>query len=377
MYNLSTEQLNAHALFKEFVSEHVLDKAQEWDLNEEIPDAFLELVRKKNFLGGLVPKAYGGEGWDCLTYGLFNEAMGRGSSSLTVLFTVQGMVTMSLLKWAREEQLKKWMPQLAAGKIAAFAITEPEVGSDISAISTSLTKKGEQWVLSGKKQWITFGAKADVFLVFAKDGENSIACMVPKDSPGLKVTHLKHMMGFKACSLAILEFNNVQVEEENIIGKPGFALSHIAPVGLHIGRISTSFSATGLIRACLEASTKRSMDRKVNDQPINDFGMVKEMIADMGVNYEAAMQLCVTAASLEDDKSHQAINHALVAKYFASKSCVKAANDAVQIFGANGCHELSSPTARYYRDAKIMEIIEGSTQVHMDLLNDLWIKKYK
>jgi alkylation response protein AidB-like acyl-CoA dehydrogenase len=287
------------------------------------------------------------------------------------------MVTMSLLKWASKDQLDNWMPKLSGGQIAAFALTEPDVGSDINSISTKLSKRDGKWVLSGTKQWITFGAKADVFLVFAKYNQHAVACMVPKGCKGVRIMPLKDMLGFKACALANIDFDQVEIDENNIIGKPGFALSHIAPVGLHYGRISTSFSATGIIRACIEASTQRSVKRQVNGRQVNDFGMVKEMIADMGVNYEAAMQLCKTAAQAEESGSHEAINHALVAKYFASKSCVKAANDSVQIHGASGCHEHSSPTARYYRDSKIMEIIEGSTQVHQDLLNELWVKKYK
>ncbi|MEL7001761.1 MAG: acyl-CoA dehydrogenase family protein [Bacteroidota bacterium] len=376
MEHLSTDHTESYDQFKGFVCDNVQPDASEWDIQQEIPDEVLDTLREQGFFGGLVPKKYGGLGWDCLTYGLFNEALGRGSSSLTVLFTVQGMVTMSLLKWANEDQLERWMSYLASGKIGAFALTEPDVGSDINNIKTELSKSGDKFALNGTKKWITFGGKADVFLVFAKIEGKSVACIVPRDTEGVTVEPIKEMLGFKACSLATINFDNVIIDQDQIVGKPGFALSHIAPVGLHYGRISTSFSATGLIRACLEECTARSKSRMVANGPIRNIGMIKEMIADIGVDYTASMELCINAALSDQSGSHQSVNHALVAKYFSSRASVKSANNAVQIFGASGCHELSSPTARYYRDSKIMEIIEGSSQIHQDLLSDLWIKTY-
>jgi alkylation response protein AidB-like acyl-CoA dehydrogenase len=171
-----------------------------------------------------------------------------------------------------------------------------------------------------------------------------------------------------------LYFDNIEISEEDIVGKPGFALSHVAPVGLHYGRISTSCSALGLLRACFEESIIYSSQRKIGDKYIGDEGMIRSMIATMGTDLQAAGLLCYSACKAEDERMPDVYEKVQMAKYFTSKAVVKAASDAVQIRGASGCHE-SSAVARYYRDAKIMEIIEGTTQIYEKILGKTFIDK--
>jgi alkylation response protein AidB-like acyl-CoA dehydrogenase len=180
------------------------------------------------------------------------------------------------------------------------------------------------------------------------------------------------MMGFRAAGLAELRFDDVKVPSANLVGKSGFALSHVAPVGLHYGRISTACSALGLLRGCFEESIAYAATRKIGNNGVGGIGMIQSLIARMGTDLEAGTLLCHSACRAEDDHHPDAFEKTLMAKYFTSTAVVRAASDAVQIMGALGCHG-SSPVSRYYRDAKIMEIIEGTTQIHEHILGKMFV----
>jgi len=377
MQSLLTEEHNSrHNSFKAFVSENVEPFAEQWDREQHIPDSVICLLAKSGYLGCSLPPEYGGQGWDTVTFGLLNEALGRGSSSLTGVLTVQTMVSKALLKWGSVEQIQKWIPLLAKGDIiGAFALTEPVAGSDINALATEFTQSDNgSLFLNGSKKWITAAQLASVFLVFGKLGDRSLACMVPRDTPGLEVEPIHDLMGFRAAGLARLIFENVEVPAANVVGKPGFALSHVAPVGLHYGRISTACNALGLLRGCFEESIAWAATRKINHEPLGNLGMIRSLIAAMGTDLEAGGFLCQNACGTADENLPEAFEKALMAKYFTSKAAVRAASDAVQICGAAGCHG-SSPVSRFYRDAKIMEIIEGTTQIHEHLLGGTFVRQ--
>jgi alkylation response protein AidB-like acyl-CoA dehydrogenase len=179
----------------------------------------------------------------------------------------------------------------------------------------------------------------------------------------LEVEPIHDLMGFRTARLAQLTFHDVRVPAGNIVGKPGSGLMYVAPVGLHYGRMSTACSALGLLRGCLEESTAYAAERKIGERTVSDMGMAQSMIARMGTDWRAAGLLCWDACRADDEHSPAVFTKIFTAKYFASRAAVRAASDAVQIHGARGCHE-SSPVARFYRDSKILEIIEGTTQVH-------------
>ena len=376
MNSLLTENQKAHyEEFKEFIKTNVEPYASKWDYNQEMPEDFISLLAKSGYLGSNIPIEFGGKGWDFITFGLLNEAVGRGISSLTDLLTIQAMVSMTLLKWGTSEQKSKWLNPLAKGEIiGAFALTEPNAGSAIQSLETKINKRGDKYILNGRKRWTSYGEKADLFLIFGKDDDKSIACLLPKDTPGLEISPIKNMMGFRAAHMAQLNFNDIEIPESDIVGKPGFALSHVASIGLHYGRISTSCSALGLLRACFEESVIYSAQRKIGDRFVSDEGMIRTLIARMGTDLHAASLLCYSACKAEDDRTPDVYEKVQMAKYFTSRAVVRAASDAVQIQGANGCHE-SSPVARYYRDSKIMEIIEGTTQIHERMLGKTFVEK--
>jgi alkylation response protein AidB-like acyl-CoA dehydrogenase len=376
MRHLLTDQQEVrHKNFKAFVTLNVEPVAEQWDREQRIPDSVISLLAKSGYLGCSLPPHYGGQGWDTVTFGLLNEALGRGSSALTGVLTVQAMVSIPLLKWGTKAQKEKWLPPLAKGEmIGAFALTEPSAGSDIQSLATGFIAEGDHFILNGHKKWISCAQIADVFLVFGKLDQRPTACLVPRDTPGLRVEPIRDMMGFRAAGLAELHFHDVEVPSANLVGKPGFALSHVAPIGLQYGRISTAWSGLGLLRGCFEESIAHAATRKIGNNTVGDIGMIRSLIAKMGTDLEAGSFLCHSACRAEDDHLPEVFEKTLMAKYFTSRAAVRAASDAIQIRGASGCHG-SSPVSRYYRDAKIMEIIEGTTQIHEDILGKMFVDR--
>jgi alkylation response protein AidB-like acyl-CoA dehydrogenase len=373
MQQLTEQQEARYKEFKEFVAKNVAPYAEQWDREQMVPDSVLSLMAKAGYFGANVPPDLGGQGWDVVTFGLLNDAFGKESSALTGFVTVQAMVSTILLKWSTLEQKSKWLPPMAKGDtIAAFALTEPEAGSDIQSVSTELRPEGQHFVLNGHKKWISCSSKASMFLVFGKLRNQAVVCIVPREAPGVSVKPIVDLMGFRGAGLAEVLFHNVEVDPDNIVGKAGFGLSHIAPVGLQFGRISTACSALGLLRGCLEESISYAAERRIGKRAIGDIGMVRSLIARMGTSHEAASLLCYHACKAHDDNLPTAFERTLMAKYFTSQAAVWAASDAVQIRGASGCHG-SSRVSRYYRDAKIMEIIEGTTQIHESILGKILV----
>ncbi len=376
---LSEGQEAQYSAFKEFVSLSVEPFAEAWDREEQIPRPVISLLGEAGHLGLTLPRDYAGQGGNTVTFGLLNEAVGRGSSALTDVITCQAMVSMALLKWGTPEQKTRWLPSLANGEtIGAFALTEPGAGSDTQALVTQYapTSTDGELILNGHKKWISCAQFADIFLVFGMLGQHSVACVVSKGTPGFSIEPIRGLMGFRAAGLAELHFENVRVPTASIVGKPGFGLSHVAAVALHYGRISTACSGAGLLRGCLEESVSYAATRAIGTQTVGDLGMIRSLITRMWTDSEAARHLCLSACQAEDDGRPDALEKTLMAKYFTSRAAVRAASDAVQIRGASGCHS-SSPVSRFYRDAKILEIIEGTTQIHEQILGKMLVDRVR
>jgi alkylation response protein AidB-like acyl-CoA dehydrogenase len=375
--HLTAEQQRRSDEFKAFAAAQVAPHVAEWDSAQAIPRAAIAELGHAGYLGATLPAEQGGQGWDTVTFGLLNEALGRHDSAYTGFVTVQSMISMALAKWGTVDQRREWLTPLARGeKIGAFALTEPAGGSDLQAMTTRFARSGhgDELILSGEKKWISAGQLADVFLVFGKLEGQPVACLVPRDSARFEIEPIKNLLGFRAAGLARLRFHDVPVPAANIVGKPGFALSHVAPLGLHFGRISTACSALGLLRGCFEESTAYAAERNAGTRSIGEFGMIQSMIARMGADLEAAELLCWSACRIEDAHQPESFTKAMIAKYFSSRAAVRAASDAIQIHGAAGCHE-SSPVARFFRASKIMEIIEGTTQVHERILGEGFVQE--
>lgn len=365
--------------FSRFVKEHVAPYAGEWDKSQAVPRDIINKCSQEGFLGGIIPVEYGGGGWDMLTFGLLNEAIGAASSDLCGLFTVQTMVASTLIKWGTREQQGILLPSMAKGEtLAAFAMTEPKVGSNIQEISTTFTPRGEGYVLNGTKKWITYSGLADIFLVFGKlaGTDKSMSAVVHSDAEGVVITPLNDMLGFRGSYLSQLQFCDCEIEAGALVGKPGLVLPYVAPFGLHYGRMSTAWHAIGMLRACLETAVSYALERQALLEPISNLGMIREIITDIGVNLEAARLLGISAALADDKHMPEAMEKTLEAKYFASRAAVRAAADTIQVLGAHGC-SAEAPAERYYRNAKTLEIIEGTNQVIQNVLGKSFFRRFK
>jgi alkylation response protein AidB-like acyl-CoA dehydrogenase len=363
MSELGTEHKQAQAAFRAFVDTEVNPRADAYDREERLPSTLIKSVAEHGYLGLTLPLEFGGGGMDMLACGLLNEEIGRGCSSLRSLLTVHGMVAHAILKWGNREQRTRWLPRLAAGQtLAAFALTEPEAGSDAKSFAMSATRDGDTYILDGRKKWITFGQIADLFLVFAQCEGRATALLVERETPGLVIKPITGLLGVRASMLAELRFEGCRVPQQNLVGREAFGFSCVAATALDFGRYTVAWGCTGIAQACLETSLAYTSERKQFGVYLREHQLIRQMITDMLTNVKAARLLCYRAGQLKDAGSPSAIMETTIAKYFAARAATQAATDAVQIHGANGCGS-DYPVQRYMRDAKIMEIIEGSTQM--------------
>ncbi|MHC5853059.1 acyl-CoA dehydrogenase family protein [Nostoc sp.] len=360
---LTSQQKDDKSKFIGFVNKEVVPHANSSDQEEYTSPKLIEKFAHQGYLGAVIPEEFGGKNMDMITYGLLNEEIGRGCSSLRSLLTVHSMVAYALCRWGNKSQKEYWLPKLSSGEvIAAFALSEPNVGSDAKSIETTATLSGDSYILNGQKKWITYGQIADVFLVFAQYSGKPSAFLVEKNSPGLLIQPISGMLGVRASMLAQLNFQDCRIPQENLVGRLGFGFSYVASSALDYGRYSVAWGSVGIAQACLEACIQYTSERKQFGVYLKEHQLIRQMITEMIVNVKAARLLCYQAGYLKEIGDPNSITETSIAKYFASTTATKIANDAVQIHGANGCTNEYS-VARYLRDAKIMEIIEGSTQI--------------
>jgi alkylation response protein AidB-like acyl-CoA dehydrogenase len=360
---LTSEQQRLRTAFREFADAHIVPHANAWDRAEHMPAEVVRQLASKGYLGAVLPDDRGGDGFNMVGFGLLNEELGRGCSSIRSLLTVHSMAALTIGRWGTEAQKAQWLEKLRQGKaIAAFALTEPEAGSDAGRIRTQAVASGDDFLLSGHKKWITFAQIADLFLVFARSQRGPCAFLLERNTPGLVISPVHGMLGTRASMMAELHLERCRVPKQNLVGAPGFGLSHIASAALDCGRYSVAWGCVGIAQACLEACLQYTSQRKQFDTLLRDHQLVQRMIAHMVVGVKAARLLCCNAGQLKDAGDPTSMIETSIAKYFACRTAVEIARDAVQIHGANGCSS-EFPAERFYRDAKIMEIIEGSNEI--------------
>lgn len=366
---LTERQAEDQRAFRAFVDTRIAPFADQWDREERYPTETIRELARTGYLGMAVPRSEGGTGSDMITFGLLNEELGRGCSSTRNLMTVHSMIAHVVHKRAGKHLKERYLERLIAGEIiGAFCLSEPNVGSDAKSVETTATLKGDSYVLNGSKKWITFGQVADLLLVFAQCDGKPTAFLVDGDTPGLTREPISGMLGSRASMLAELRFENCEIPRSNAIGGIGFGLATIATAALDIGRYTVAWGSVGISQACLEASVRYSSERKQFGVPLREHQLIRQMVCDMLTNVRAARLLCLRAGYTKDINDPSTVMETWVAKYFASTTAVKAALDAVQIHGANGCSS-DYPVQRYLRDAKIMEIIEGSTQLQQVMIS--------
>lgn len=363
---LSQEQQKKRAEFRTFADDVIASQADDCDRRQVMSRELIQHVASAGYLASMIPRDQGRAGMDPVCYGLLTEEFGRTCQNVRNFVAVNDMVAHSIWRWGTKAQKQRWLRGIATGSTpAAFALTEPGVGSDAKNIATTATAAGSDVIINGKKKWISFGQVADLFLVFAQFHGKHTAFLVSRDTPNLRIEPIRDLLGLRGSMLGELSFEDCRVPMDNVVGLPGMGLTLVASSALDIGRLSTAWGCVGLAQACLEASVRYTEGREQFDTQIKNHQLVQRMLTDMLVNSTAARLMCYHAARAAGDPD--AVNQTLMAKYFASVTVNRAAADAVQIHGAHGVGAEAS-VQRYLRDAKVMEIIEGTTQIHQSIL---------
>ena len=360
---LTPEQRAARDEFRAFVTAEIAPHAGRWDREAATPSTLIDKLREKGYLGSNVHGDWGGPGRDMITYGLLTEEIGKGCSSIRSLLTVHDMVAHAIQRWGSPAQKERYLPRMARGEtLGALALSEPEAGSDAKSVRTTARADGDFWILDGQKKWTTYGQLAGLFLVLTQADGKPTAFLVERDTPGVTVKPLAGITGTRASMLAEIFFDGARVPKENLLGRPGFGVSHIIFTALEHGRYSVAWGGVGVGQACLDACRAYTAGRVQFGVPIADHQLIRRMLTNMIAEVRAARLLCLRAGWLRDQGDPGASGEIMVAKYYSSTMATRAANDAVQIHGANGCSE-DYPVERYLRDSRVLEIIEGSTQI--------------
>lgn len=339
------------------------------------PDVVDDLGRR-GLLGASIPSAYGGGEADATTLGRICEEVGSVCSSTRSLITVQGLVAAAIGRWGSDEQRSTWLPRLATGEaIAGFCLTEPDAGSDGSAVTTSVVEDGDDVVVDGTKLWVTFGRLASVFLVVGRHPAGPVAVVVPSDADGVEIEAVAGQLGLRAAMLGHIRFTSCRVPARNVVARPGFGWTHVATAALDHGRYTVAWGCVGIVRGCLETSARYAATRNQFGRPIADHQLIREMLADMTTDLHAARALCERAGAERDAAAPGALHSTMIAKYFSAGAAARAGASAVQILGAVGTTG-AYPVERHYRDAKIMQIIEGSDQMQQLTISDVAMRAY-
>ncbi|HEY8808262.1 MAG TPA: acyl-CoA dehydrogenase family protein [Candidatus Limnocylindria bacterium] len=350
-----------------FATEKLLPIAHDIDEQGKVPPAILKELASLGFMGIQVPEDLGGAGADAVSYILASEEINRACASTGVVMQAHNSLCCGpLLKFGNPSQKERWLKPLARGdKLGCFALTEPASGSDAAGLQMTAKRDGQGWLLSGTKNFITNGVTADVAVVFAQTQPGSrhkgiTAFIVDKPAAGLTVGRVEQKLGIKGSDTAQLVFENVRVEDDQRLGEVGEGFK-IALSTLDGGRIGIAAQAIGIARACLEDSLAYAKERQAFGKPIAELQAIQWMLADMATEVDAARLLAWRAATLKD-RGEKFTAEAAMAKLFASDIAMKAARNCVQIFGGYG-YLKDFPAERHYRDAKITEIYEGTTEI--------------
>jgi alkylation response protein AidB-like acyl-CoA dehydrogenase len=360
-----------------FAASYIRPFATQFDEEQGISEDLIKEMARAGYLGATFPEKYGGIAMDCISYGLVTEQFSKACSSARALLTVHtSLVGETILRWGSNRQKDKWLPLMAAGeKIAAFALSEPEIGSDARNVKTAYRREGAKILINGKKKWISFAEIADVFLVVAQDNGTVSAFLVDADTPGVTVTPMRGFMANRGTYIAEITFTEVEIAEEQMLLSEGSGFTYIANTALDHGRYSVAWAGLGLAQESLDVMCHYAINRKQFGQRLSTFQSIQDLIADTTINVHSARGMCLKAGQLRSEKNEHAYIETIMAKCFTSKIARTATDNAVQIHGANGCHN-SYPVERLFREAKIFEIIEGTYQVHQEAISNFGIEQY-
>jgi acyl-CoA dehydrogenase len=366
---LTDEQQLIRGTVREFVDEEVRDGVREADERQEFPEDVWDDLAELGFAGLTVPEEYGGFDADEVTDSIINEELARGHLSLATALSVHCLATSCIRQFGTEAHREEWLPAMNDGRpVGAFALSEADAGSNPAAMDTEARKEGDEFVINGKKQWITNGQRAGVVILFAKtdrdDPDSITQFLVPKDIDGVEVGKKEDKLGLRASDTTTLIFDDARIPAENQLTEVGKGLKAAFSI-LTGGRVAIASQAVGVAQAALADAVEYAQEREQFGQPIIEHQAIAHKLADMRTQVQAARLLARDAARQnEDGVAPQA---ASMAKYFASEVACDVAEEAVQVHGGYG-YTKDFAVERYYRDAKILTIYEGTSEIQKQII---------
>jgi alkylation response protein AidB-like acyl-CoA dehydrogenase len=367
--SLSEEQRAVRDVVHEFAVEEIRPGAREADATETFPEDVWDGLADLDLTGLTTPEAYGGFDADRLTYSVVNEAVAYGQLAVATALSVHCLATSCIAEFATDDLKQRYLPEMARGRpVGMFALSEAGAGSNPAEMTTVARREDDEYVIRGEKQWITNGQRGEVCIVFAKtdpdDSASVTQFLVPK-SAGIEVGKKEHKLGLRASDTTELRFDGVRIPAENRLTEEGRGLSAAFRI-LTGGRIGIAAQAVGLSQAALDEAVAYANDREQFDGPIADIQSIRHKLADMATNVHAS-RLLVHEAARQADAGADPRTAASMAKYFASERAVEVCNEAVQVHGGYG-YTTEFPVERFYRDAKILTIYEGTSQIQKEII---------
>ena len=364
---LSEDQVLIRDTARQFATEQLAPNAAEWDRNHTYPREALAQMAELGFLGMVVPEEWDGVGADAVSYALALEEIAAGDGATSTVMSVHNSpCCAALVKNGTPDQKEQFLKPMARGEmVGCFCLTEPQAGSDASALKTRARRDGNHWVLNGAKQFISTGKNGDIALVFAvtdpEAGKRGIsAFLVPTNAEGYEVTRIERKLGQHASDTAQISFNDCRVTPDMMLGEEGEGY-RIALANLESGRIGIAAQSVGMARSALDHALTYARERESFGKPIFDHQAVNFRLADMATQVEAARQLVLHAAAMKD-AGQPCLKEAAMAKLFASEMAEKVCSDAIQIHGGYGYLE-DFPVERIYRDVRVCQIYEGTSDI--------------
>jgi alkylation response protein AidB-like acyl-CoA dehydrogenase len=366
-FDLTPEQEAIRKLAHDFADKEIAPGARERDRGEIFPWDVLKRMAPIGFLGGPVPEQYGGMGIDYISHAIITEEIGRADSSVRTTLSVQiSLVELTILGWGTEEQKRAWLPRLCTGEvIACFGLTEPAVGSDATRLQASAKRDGDDWIINGRKTWISNGSVSKLALIFAnadpsKGYKGITAFLIDRDKSPYGSQGLHGKLGLRSSDSSELILDNVRVPDSARLGQVGDGFK-IAMSALDSGRYSVAAGAVGQAQAAIDAAVAYATQRKSFGKPIAGHQLVAELIADMVVETEAARLLVWRAGDLKN-KGRPNTRETSIAKLYASEIAQHVTDNAIQVHGGYGFSD-EFPVERFWRDARVNRLYEGTTQI--------------
>jgi methoxymalonate biosynthesis protein len=344
------------------LTETVGTAADDWDLAGEIPIDVLRGLGAKGLLCAEVAPEFGGLGLSGVDNGMLTAHAGSLCSSLRSVMTSQGMAAWTVQRFGTAAQRAEYLAQLTGGSLAAVAFSEPEAGSDLSAITTEIRRDGDMVVVDGAKTWITAAAYADLLVVFGRYETGGAVAVIPASAAGVRVERVPAPLGCRAAGHATVVLDSVRVPADSVLAVAGQPLTLLTTIALTYGRLSVAWGCVGILRACLAAAVGHARNREQFGKPLAAHQLVARRLAGLFVAERSATRACEQASRSWDAGSPEQVMEAVLAKYVSAGNAARAATDAVQVLASAGAQD-GHVVARAYRDAKLMELIEGSTEI--------------